>query len=255
VKEFLFEAGVRAARIFGILSSLPFRFRSDRVKAPALVSRTAWLDYLAERYNKEGLRVLEIGSRNVTGQNVRSRFDKATYVGFDFYGGENVDVVGDAHKLSTYFQDGDKFDLIFSSNVFEHLHMPWVAAVEIQKMLKIGGVVFIETTFAFPTHERPWNFFQFSDFGLRALFNHSLGFDMLDNGMSDPISGHFSHTAGRDLRYRPLVEMYAFSAILCRKRCDVADFDWKHVDIDGVVDGTRYPAVTVLRGAPTSQQK
>ena len=177
----------------------------------------------------------------MTGANCRSRFDKATYFGFDFYAGENVDVVGDVHKLSNYFSGVDKFDLIFSSNVFEHLHMPWVAAVEVQKMLKVGGTVFVETTFAFSSHERPWNFFQFSDMGLRALFNHSLGFDMIDSGMTNPISGHYSHTADSDLRYLPMVELYAFSSILCRKRCDIADFDWSKVDIDGIVDGTRYP--------------
>ena len=57
----------------------------------------------------------------------------ASYVGFDFYPGENVDVVGDAHKLSSYFGHDEKFDLIFSSAVFEHLHMPWIVAQEIQK--------------------------------------------------------------------------------------------------------------------------
>ena len=234
-------AGIQLARALGRFSSLPFRFRSDRVAPPKAVSRTDWIDYLSSNYNKEGCKVLEVGSRNVTGANYRSKFSKANYTGFDFYAGENVDVVGDAHKLSSYFENSEKFDLIFSSNVFEHLHMPWVAAVEIQKMLKIGGSVFVETTFAFSSHERPWNFFQFSDMGLRALFNDSLGFDLIDSGMTNPISGHYSHTADRDLRYLPMVELYAFSAILCQKRCDVANFDWNKVNLDGIVDGTRYP--------------
>ena len=87
--------------------------------------------------------MLELGSRNVTGSNLRTRFLNADYVGFDFYAGENVDVISDAHKLSTYFTGQDKFDVIFSSAVFEHLHMPWVVALEIQTLLKIGGYVFI----------------------------------------------------------------------------------------------------------------
>jgi hypothetical protein len=69
---------------------------------------------------------------------------------------------GDAHKLTTYFKEQEKFDLIFSSAVFEHLYMPWVAAMEIEKMLKAGGYVLIEAHFSFASHERPWNFFQFS---------------------------------------------------------------------------------------------
>ena len=121
---------------------------------------------MSQNFNKPGLNILEVGSWNVTGSNRRQFFSHANYVGFDYYDGENVDVVGDAHKLSYYFEDEEKFDLIFSSAVFEHLHMPWVAAEQISKLLKPGGHVFIETHFSFSSHERPWHFFQFSDMAL-----------------------------------------------------------------------------------------
>jgi hypothetical protein len=189
----------------------------------------------------EGVKVLEIGSRNVTGANLRSKFDKANYIGFDFYPGENVDVIGDAHKLSTYFSNDDKFDLIFSSAVFEHLHMPWIAAYEIQKLLKVGGHVFTETHFSMSSHERPWNFFQFSDMGLRALFNDSMGFDLIESGMSNPLCGYFAHNSDQYLRHLPVLELYCHSEIFCRKRCEVNFFDWASVSIDGIVEGTRYP--------------
>jgi len=39
--------------------------------------------------------------------------------------------------------------------MFEHLHTPWVAATAIQKVLKVGGFVFIETDFSWSSHERP----------------------------------------------------------------------------------------------------
>ncbi len=185
---------------------------------------------------------MELGSRNVTGINLRGIFSNAEYVGFDFYPGENVDVVGDAHKLSSYFEGQDRFDLIFSSAVFEHLHMPWIAATEIQKMLKVGGYVFIETHFSFSSHERPWHFFQYSDMGLRALFNASLGFDLIDSGMSNPMAGYFTNKADAYLRYRPVKELYCHSEILCRKREELESFDWGTISIDEIVEGTRYPA-------------
>lgn len=228
-------------RAFGLLSAIPFRFRKNRISKPEFVSHEDWVDYLSRTFDRKGLRVLELGSRNVTGNNLRSRFSNAEYVGFDFYAGENVDVVGDAHKLSGYFTEQEKFDLIFSSAVFEHLHMPWVAALEIQKVLKVGGYVFVETHFSFSSHERPWHFFQFSDMGLRALFNDSLGFDLIDSGMSNPIAGYFAHNAAGYLRHLPVPELYCHSEILCRKRCEIVDFEWHSVGIDGIVDGTRYP--------------
>jgi hypothetical protein len=187
------------------------------------------------------MRVLEIGSRVVTGANLRNRFDSAEYVGFDFYEGPNVDVVGDAHKLSQYFSEESRFDLIFSSAVFEHLHMPWVCAQEIHKMLKVGGYVFVETHFSYSSHERPWHFFQFSDMGLRALFNKAMGFDLVESGMSNPISGYFAHNSDPYLRFRPIHELYCHSEILCQKRSESPSFDWDDLDIDDVVHGSRYP--------------
>jgi hypothetical protein len=236
------SVGRHLSRLFGLVAAFPFRFRSNDVLPPVAVSRTEWIDYLVANFNKEAMRVLEIGSRNVTGRNFRSRFSKAQYTGFDFHAGENVDVIGDVDRMSSYFAGQPRFDLIFSTAVFEHLYMPWVAAVENQRMLNVGGTVFVETHFSFSSHERPWHFFQYSDKGLRALFNDSLGFDLVDSGMSNPIAGYYRHDAVAYLRYFPVAELYCQSAILCRKRCEVADFDWSRVQMDQVVEGSRYPA-------------
>lgn len=231
----------RLVKIYGRLATLPFRFKSNKVIKPENVSHQGWAEYLSNKFNKSGLRVLELGSRNVTGANLRNRFNNADYVGFDFYPGDNVDVVGDAHKLSSYFLGKPKFDLIFSSAVFEHLHMPWIVAVEIHKLLKIGGYVFIETHFSYSSHERPWHFFQFSDIGLRVLFNKDIGFDLVESGMSNPISGYFSHNSDHYLRYSPIAELYCHSEILCRKRCDNETFDWKAVSSKSLSKGALYP--------------
>ena len=228
-------------RAYGALVSVPFWFQNNKILSPKNVSHSRWIEYLSREFDREGTRVLEIGSRNVTGANLRSRFSRATYVGFDFYAGENVDIVGDAHKLTTYFEEHERFDLIFSSAVFEHLYMPWVAAMEIQKMLKVGGFVLIETHFSFSSHERPWNFFQFSDMGLRSLFNDSLGFDLIESGMSNPMYGIFSRRADKYLRYTYVPELYCHSEILCRKREEADNFSWNNVNVDGIVEGSRYP--------------
>lgn len=242
IKKFIKPATKEIAKLYGFLATLPFRFHNNNIHEPNNVSHKDWAAYLSSQFNKPGFRILELGSRNVTGSNLRDKFSNAHYVGFDFYAGENVDIVGDAHKLSSYFSNQEKFDLIFSSAVFEHLYMPWIAAIEIQKLLKVEGHVFIETHFSFSSHERPWHFFQFSDMGLRALFNDALGFDLIESGMSNPISGYFAHNADKYLRHLPVSELYCHSEIFCRKRCDVDIFDWNNVSIDSIVEGTRYPS-------------
>lgn len=240
--------GENRRKIAAFVATMPFLRKKGRIPAPQLVGHSVWADYLQREFDKPGLRVLEIGSRVVTGANHRHRFSQAEYVGFDFYPGENVDVVGDAHRLTEYFPEGEAFDLIFSSAVFEHLHMPWIVAEEITRLLKVGGHVFVETHFSYIAHERPWNFYQFSDMGLRALFNDGLGYDLVDSGLSNPIAGFFTEHADRYLRHRPITELYCHSSILCRKREAVTGFDWRSVAVDRVVDGTRYPAPASLPG-------
>ncbi|GHV20913.1 hypothetical protein FACS189494_05520 [Spirochaetia bacterium] len=210
-----------------------------------MIKHPEWINYLTEFANKKGMKVLEIGSRIVTSEavNFRKSFNNSEYVGFDFYKGENVDVVGDAHKLSTYFHETEKFDLIFSSAVFEHFAMPWIVSLEISKMLKIGGIVFIEThySYSYSSHESPWHFFQFSDIALRVLFSPSLGFECIEAEVSNPIIGRFSNTAFEPLRNLPVTGLYCHSEYLGKKVKDVTNFEWEKLSLDEIVGGTVYP--------------
>ena len=207
-----------------------------------MVSHQKWQRYLYEIGNKPGMSILEIGSREVTGESIaRKEFSMAKYVGFDYYSGRNVDVVGDAHKLSSYFKEEEKFDIVYSSACFEHFAMPWIIAIEIAKVLKVGGIVFIETHFSFSSHERPWHFFQFSDMALRVLFSKALGFECIEAGMSNPVVGRFSSLADEYLKNRPVAGLYCHSEYLGKKVRDVKEFDWGKVDLTNVVGDAKYP--------------
>ena len=217
-------------------------FLSPDVPLSKIVSHQKWQSYLYELGNKPGMSILEIGSREVTGKSTaRERFSRAKYVGFDYYPGNNVDIVGDAHRLSSYFKAADTFDIVYSSACFEHFAMPWIVALEISKVLKVGGIVFIETHFSFSSHERPWHFFQFSDMALRVLFSDALGFECIEAGMSNPIVGRFSSIADVYLRNTPVTGLYCHSEYLGRKARNVENFSWGNVDLGKVVGGTKYP--------------
>ncbi len=229
-----------------IESKFDKNYLATDVPYPKMVSHQKWENYLYSIGNKNGLRILEIGSREVTGKsNARKGFIKAEYIGFDIYPGNNVDIVGDAHKLSSYFKNEDKFDLIYSSACFEHFAMPWIVATEINKLLKVGGTVFVETHFSYSSHERPWNFFQFSDMALRTLFSPALGFECLDAGMSNPMVGRFSSFADDYLKNRPVGALFCHSEYLGRKVQEVKDFDWNKVNLQDVVGNTEYPKSNV----------
>ena len=228
--------------LLSIESKFDNKFLAPDVPTPQIVSHLKWQKYLCEIGNKPGMRILEIGSREVTGlSNARKEFSEAEYIGFDYYPGDNVDIVGDAHKLSSYFKDDEKFDIVYSSACFEHFAMPWIVALEISKLLKVGGVVFVETHFSFASHERPWHFFQFSDMALKVLFSQALGFECVEAGMSNPIVGRFSSLADNYLRHQPVPGLYCHSEYLGKKVREIENFDWKDINLEHVVGATKYP--------------
>lgn len=243
MKKIIKKIGKLVFILLGRIESIFDRdFLAQDVPLSKLVSHQKWRKYLYDIGNKEGMRILEIGSREVTGlSNARKEFSKAEYIGFDLYPGNNVDVVGDAHKLSSYFNKEEKFNIIYSSACFEHFAMPWLVAIEIAKLLKIGGIVFVETHFSFSSHERPWHFYQFSDMALKTLFSNALGFECIEAGMSNPMVGRFSSLADKYLRYRPITRLFCHSEYLGKKIKDIENFDWNSVDLIDVVGETTYP--------------
>jgi 2-polyprenyl-3-methyl-5-hydroxy-6-metoxy-1,4-benzoquinol methylase len=133
--------------------------------------------------------ILEIGSRQVTSQNFREMLGLPVgsyeYMGFDIHNGPNVDIVGDAHQLSKYFPQR-KFDVVMSKSVFEHLAMPWKVVLEINQILKKGGIVFINTVFIFPNHELPWDFWRYTNESWKVLFNEFTGFKIISTELNTP---------------------------------------------------------------------
>lgn len=195
--------------------------------------------FLQEHFDVQGNEILEVGSRNVVGGETRKLFSNANYTGFDYYPGDNVDVVGDAHELSKHFDK--QFDLIYSSAVFEHLAMPWKVSTEIIKLLKPGGCVFIETHYSFSSHERPWHFFQYSENALDVLFPEKFGMKCLRKGCSNLIEGRFSEYASKYLQGRQVTGLYCHSEYLGQKIKEIDNLSWDTVCLEDVVGATKYP--------------
>lgn len=186
--------------------------------------------------------MLEIGSRCVQSDALwRSVVPKCDYVGIDIINGKNVDIVGDAHRLSDYVKI-NSVDLVISFAVFEHLAMPWVVAEEISKVLKVGGHAVIETHFSFSEHEQPWHYFQFNSHALEILFCEELGFEVIDSGLDTPIIGRFSYDTPEHLRGKPVTDLYCHSSIIVKKFKSVQNdsFSWRKI-ANRITSESSYP--------------
>jgi SAM-dependent methyltransferase len=163
------------------------------VDAPAVPGANAEATELAEAhriffneiFSHPNPKILEIGSRARSGVIRRDLFpEKAHYVGFDIKKGPNVDIVGDAHRLSSYVRE--RFNFVFCVSTFEHLLMPWKVAIEINRVLEPDGLVFVQSHQAWPVHDAPWDYWRFSKYAWNALFNEYTGFKLLVAAHSEP---------------------------------------------------------------------
>jgi SAM-dependent methyltransferase len=114
-----------------------------------------------EKYvNKENpIKILEIGSRGTpTIRNLKT--DNSEYIGLDMQEGENVDVIStDRYKLP--FGD-NTFEYVISSSCFEHDECFWITYLEIIRILKPGGLFYLNAPSNGPYHGAPgdcWRFY------------------------------------------------------------------------------------------------
>ena len=222
----------------------PLRLKRHAPKIPAWqkAENPNLFEELREEMNRVHGRVLEIGSRQVVagGQTKRSLFPDCSYVGFDYYGDDNTDVVGDAHELSKFFSR--EFDAVFSLAVFEHFAMPWVVAAEINKVLKMGGLTFHSSHFAFPLHERPWDFWRYTDQSLRVLFSPPLGFEVIGTRFDTPARMHVD-LPRTELMHLPFEPVWVGVSVLARKTAeiDATKFVWSASVADCLGRDSHYP--------------
>lgn len=212
---------------------------------PAHVLAAAFRERLAGLGSRQGeeRRFLEIGSRARSGIVRRDHVPAGwAYSGFDVLAGPNVDVVGDAHALSSHYPRAH-FDAVMAISVLEHLLMPWKVVIELNRVLKPGALGLFMTHQCWPLHDQPWDFLRFSDQAWKALLNPATGFEIVAAGMGEPacIVPLKCHPA---TAFGEAPGGYLASAVLFRKVGDTA-LDWP-VSVSEVLD-TAYPAGTTAR--------
>lgn len=196
IQEWAAQAAISSKGIPMTISS-----SSERLAALRHVSQEQWPGEQAfPPFMKRALemrlpRILELGVRQSTpGHSTKkaSLFPNAgEYVGTDIEHGEDVDAIADVHRLSKFFGP-ESFDIVLTEAGFEHFKYPHLAAHEIMKTLKPGGLVFVQTHQTFPIHAVPHDYFRFSVEALKSLFGTKMGMKIHAAGYGSP-AAIYSH--------------------------------------------------------------
>jgi SAM-dependent methyltransferase len=98
------------------------------------------------------------------------------------HGTANIDVFGSAYATTL---EPESVDTVLMSQVFEHLEEPAAALAEALRILRPGGHLVLSTNFAWHLHEAPRDFYRYSPYGLRHLFERA-GFEVAH---LEPVAG------------------------------------------------------------------
>lgn len=80
-----------------------------------------------------------------------------------------IDYQYDIHDLG--FAD-DEFDVAVCVSVLEHVPQPLQAIAELHRVLKPGGLIWVQLPFCYPYHESPRDYWRVSPDGLRLWMQH-----------------------------------------------------------------------------------
>lgn len=122
---------------------------------------------LAEKYDQEGKKLLDIGAENSP---YKKYFKKLDYFSQDIKQNKtkSVDFVIDLNKGLKKIKD-NSFNYILCTQVLEHLKSPDYAFKEFYRVLKPGGKLFLTTNFFYQIHMKPNDFWRFTKHGLEHL--------------------------------------------------------------------------------------
>ncbi|HEC35045.1 MAG TPA: SAM-dependent methyltransferase [Anaerolineae bacterium] len=129
------------------------------------ISRAGFDRFLAKEAEEVQGKMLSLGC----GPKTYQAMTPAREVRMDITWRPSLHVNGDAHDLP--FPD-NLFDAVLVEEMLEHCRSPHQVANEIWRVLKPGGKLILTAPFLFPMHDRPHDYFRFTEFGLRHLFRN-----------------------------------------------------------------------------------
>lgn len=140
-------------------------------------------------------RTLIVGSY-VTKGKVDRRALYPNVVGIDMREGPGVDRVVDAADPAVL--DIGRFDHIECTSVLEHARRPWEVAQNLERLLVLGGTLYLSVPFMWRVHDYPSDYWRFTVNGVGELFP-GIAWSQLLYG-SDRLSPECNDMGERDKR-------------------------------------------------------
>ncbi len=142
---------------------------------------------------RPGQRVLDAGAGRAP---YRALFTHARYETADF-----VAVKGKKYVAPDYVCDlaqipveDARFDHVLLTQVLEHIPEPPTVLAELHRVMKPGATLWLTAPLFYAEHEKPYDFFRYTQFGLRRLLENA-GFEVREIDWMEGYLGTLSYQA------------------------------------------------------------
>lgn len=182
--------------------------------------------------NEEGKTIVDIGSQAVGGQfSMRNLVPpNVKYIGLDFQQGNNVDLV--LEDAYVYPLEDNSVDYVISSSCFEHSEFFWLSFLEIMRVLKPGGLFYLNAPSNGAFHRWPvdcWRFYPDSALALSRWAKR--------NGHDCAVLEQFTSLREQDI-------WFDYVAVFVKGEEHVKDHTKRIMDdFNHYVNGSKYPEV------------
>lgn len=165
--------------------------------------------YAAKKYS--GKTIMDFGCGDMP---YKALFCYGNYIGCDVKKSGH----SSKHKKADVYYDGhvlpfetEKFDIILSTQVFEHVEHLDEIFKELVRCLKNDGYFIITVPFCYELHEKPYDFRRFTRYGIEQLFNnYSIELLEFRNGTDYKTTLSFLHCMYYDNAYRKKKSIWNF---------------------------------------------
>ncbi len=139
--------------------------------------------------------ILDVGSQDINGSLRACAPSRATYIGVDMVAGNGVDLLlEDPHVLPFVDQH---FDAVVTTSCFEHDPMFWVTFLEITRVTRCGGYIYVCVPSNGWYHQHPrdnWRFYPDAGLTLQDWGRHE-GFEV---ALVESFTGRRKHNVWND---------------------------------------------------------
>jgi SAM-dependent methyltransferase len=147
-----------------------------------------------------GERLADVGAGQSHFRELHTRFQS---VPIDFFPYPQVKVVCDLNQ-EIPFADG-KMDVLTLSNVLEHIAEPAALLRECRRVLRAGGVLLGAVPFLIDVHQRPYDFYRYTDISLKRLLRQA-GFEAVE--VTPVVSSYYLLTVASKRFFKDLIAQH-----------------------------------------------